>query len=113
MTVLAPADGELDDELEGGGSEMIETLEKLEVKENKIFWCYDCCALENITYRGSAEHVDIVYENAEARKLILKDISFAEKWTVNAEDFMGGNLLILDQNGKVLYKLTIEYEGCF
>jgi len=108
MTVSEPAEGELDTELEGDG-EMIEkkTIEK--VKDNTIFWCYDCCELRELQFTGSAKDVSFQFNN----KTIRKGVDFEGLYALRAKNFTGGTLKIVGNNGDILHEIRIKYEGCY
>ena len=109
MTVSEPSDGEMDDELNGEGSEMIKKTVIEKIKDNKIFWCYDCCELQEIIFTGTAKNLEFYFNG----KPIKNEISFDKSYKLKATDFMGGTLEVKGKNGETLHEIQIDYEGCY
>lgn len=100
-----PADGELDDPYD---EEMITKSEKKKVKNNKIFWCYDVQELTKIEFIGSAENINIYFNN----EVIVEKLTFTTKYNLPIEKIGTSGVIELRGDGKVLQTLKIEYEGC-
>lgn len=92
------------------------TIEYENIKENKLFWCYDVEELLKIEILGNIPKASIVYTDNNGKEYeLLKNQDIVSNYTIvplSKYNALNGGIIKISSNNNLIKEFNIEYDGC-